>query len=311
MLYSAGLLATRPTHGPLQTPPRRDPRGAGDARHRPGPLPQRVAPLPRGWPWLLAITGLLLAGLSGLDRAGYAFSLRLNQANAGVIGAHDFYQNTKPFWNAARFPGSWIGGVALLVGLCVFHTRGPRVALPAAAALLTAGACTYFLRGVIGRIRPNQSADPYTFAPFEFFLTSENVCLPSGEATAAFAFATILTGLAPRYAYAWYMLALLNGLARLVQGAHFVSDVAAGALVGTLIGGFVFRVVSARFDKPSATAAKRTMPTAQATLAPPANSLPGGGQRRELLETAAARARNPQQRERRHSQRQVDPAVAE
>jgi membrane-associated phospholipid phosphatase len=89
----------------------------------------------------------------------------------------------------------------------------------------TAGAAKY----VLGRPRPLNSTDADGFNPF-----SGNDAFPSGHATVAFALATALSD---DIHHIWasvglYSLATGVGWSRLNDNKHWVSDVAAGALVG-------------------------------------------------------------------------------
>ena len=59
--------------------------------------------------------------------------------------------------------------------------------------------------------------------------------LPSGHATVAFAYATAAV-LLTRVAAPLIVVAFFVGLARVVLGVHYPSDVAAGAVVGILVG---------------------------------------------------------------------------
>jgi len=100
-------------------------------------------------------------------------------------------------------------------------------------------------QGAIGRLRPNQAASALTFAPpFSELLTKERVCFPSGEAATAFALACVAARFLPRWRAAFYAIAGLTAAARLVNGAHYVSDVVAGAVFGVVVAGLLFRWLS-------------------------------------------------------------------
>jgi membrane-associated phospholipid phosphatase len=57
---------------------------------------------------------------------------------------------------------------------------------------------------------------------------------PSGHATLAVATAVSLTILLPRWRWIWFLIALMVAVERVLENAHFVSDVVAGVGVGTV-----------------------------------------------------------------------------
>ncbi len=64
---------------------------------------------------------------------------------------------------------------------------------------------------------------------------------PSGHATTAFALATVIGFLSPRWFYPALALAAAIGLSRITEGVHYPSDVVAGAIVG-LLGAYAVRL---------------------------------------------------------------------
>jgi hypothetical protein len=96
---------------------------------------------------------------------------------------------------------------------------------------------------LIGRQRPDnwEGYGPYTFkGPFQ------GTSFPSGHTTASFAVASVI---ATQYRdikwvpVAAYSVATLAGLSRVYDNRHWLSDVAGGAVVGTIVGNFVSRRV--------------------------------------------------------------------
>ncbi len=57
---------------------------------------------------------------------------------------------------------------------------------------------------------------------------------PSGHTTTVFAVATVVALLIPRFVYLWYTLAIIVASSRILALDHFISDVIAGATLGTL-----------------------------------------------------------------------------
>jgi undecaprenyl-diphosphatase len=65
---------------------------------------------------------------------------------------------------------------------------------------------------------------------------------PSGHAATAFACATVLAALAPRWRLPFFVLAALIAFSRLYNGVHYPTDVLAGSVLGVLVGLAVVRV---------------------------------------------------------------------
>jgi membrane-associated phospholipid phosphatase len=106
------------------------------------------------------------------------------------------------------------------------------------ATLLAAGIVTPILKVVSGRARPREGLGSSSFTPF-----SSHQSFPSGEATEAFAIASVLSSYSERRtvkSLIW-VLATVVSLQRLELDAHWASDVTAGALIGTGVGHWVAR----------------------------------------------------------------------
>ena len=93
------------------------------------------------------------------------------------------------------------------------------------------------LKLLFGKARPKLLFREELYG-FQWFSTPNAYTLqsfPSGHTTTAFAVATALALLFPRFALLFYAGALLVGLSRIGVLAHYPSDVAAGAVLGTVL----------------------------------------------------------------------------
>jgi len=90
-------------------------------------------------------------------------------------------------------------------------------------------AVTTFYKYLIGRTRPNEYDNGYLlFNPFYDF----NSSMPSGHATAAFAFATVIDEYYPEQGDLAYTLASMVALSRIYLDRHWTTDVLTGAVIG-------------------------------------------------------------------------------
>lgn len=157
-------------------------------------------------------------------------------------------------WNAAdkhhvgnhvmKMAGDVRFTLAVALALIAWHAAGWRAAGHLALSGLL-GALVYSLcKWVVGRRRPVVGILPFDFEPFvEGFRGLggvANLSFPSGHTTLAFATAACLAIQIPRWAWLFYAGAALVGIERVGENAHYLSDVVAGAGVGTLSAYIVF-----------------------------------------------------------------------
>ena len=88
------------------------------------------------------------------------------------------------------------------------------------------------LEYVLGRARPDLLLAAGTYGFFPLKLAHHFNSFPSSHAAAAFAAATVLAHVWPRGRAAFFALAALAALSRVMLNAHFISDVIGGAFVG-------------------------------------------------------------------------------
>jgi membrane-associated phospholipid phosphatase len=113
-------------------------------------------------------------------------------------------------------------------------------------AVAAPGLVTTLFKHLLGRARPyiEPAGHPFTFIGLN--LDSNYESLPSGHATTAASVAVAIGALFPRARWILWLYALVIMFSRIVLMSHHVSDVLAGALVGTLFVVLVRRWFAAR-----------------------------------------------------------------
>jgi len=145
-------------------------------------------------------------------------------------------------WRAPRWVRVWMlcatrGGDGWLwyaVGAAILLAGGgQRFAAVAAAALASAAGIAVFLtlKKAAGRRRPC-SFEPHCWATL---LPPDQFSFPSGHTITAFAVAVPLCHFYPELMLGLYFCALSISASRILLGMHFLSDVVAGAAIGTLL----------------------------------------------------------------------------
>ncbi len=177
--------------------------------------------------WLaVPATALALVTLSGADQPVQgAFDRNHSAAMGHVLTA---IEPLGAQGAIATVVGTYLVGLALDVpGL---RRAGVEAA---ASSVVASGIVTPALKRLVGRSRPWAAR-----GSFDFHALSGNESFPSGHTTQAFAAASVFAA----EAHPLWAKALIYGVAggvataRLYHDAHFLSDVTAGATIGTLVG---------------------------------------------------------------------------
>lgn len=154
----------------------------------------------------------------------------------------------------------WIFALSgfILVAALLMRTRGLGPRVDAALGLLAgraffvlavnaaSGALSLIVKSVVGRARPRlyDVVGPFHFDLFSW--KSSVLSFPSGHSVTAFATATALAFMWPRWKFALIAVAVLICVSRVVTGAHYPSDVIAGAALGAAATIFSRRAFAAR-----------------------------------------------------------------
>ena len=144
----------------------------------------------------------------------------------------EMVENTEPF-------GHGIGVVFVLITAAWLNRKHIKSYVQIGAITLGAGLCTNIAKFVIGRARPRdiEVASIDVLQSFQGWFpylndihTSQS--FPSGHTTVAFAFAVCLSAMHPQAKWMFFFLAAFVAFGRVQCGAHFPSDVFAGAAMG-------------------------------------------------------------------------------
>jgi membrane-associated phospholipid phosphatase len=172
------------------------------------------------------ITGGLAVTIAFLDKP-----IRDAAQSNRSSSTDDFFRNIEKF--GTKQYGLPVLAGFYVVGLATDNYNAKTVALDGFSASVLSALTTSIIKGVAGRARPNTGLGPHHWNLF-----GGDQSFPSGHATGAFAFASVIAG---HYDNVWvatasYTIASLVGVARIEQDAHWTSDVIAGGLIGGVIG---------------------------------------------------------------------------
>jgi undecaprenyl-diphosphatase len=178
----------------------------------------------------------------------FVAALLADRATADWVRHAPLYHRTDWFVPLVKLPGNFLFVIAIALVLAIFHRRRWRAALPLLLAGPLVGLGYLLLKWTVGRRRPVIVAAPFDFHPFARGLgglihAESGLSFPSGHAAMAFATATCLSAALPRWAPAFFLVAFAVAAERVLENAHYLSDVVAGAGVGILGGYIAIRLV--------------------------------------------------------------------
>lgn len=202
-----------------------------------------------------------LAGAGLLAGAAYAADAPVRDAVRGRAP-----QSNQVLRVASDFGYVYGGGAAVAVGAALWtgglltkHETVAASGLRALEAIAVSGLITKTVKGVTGRARPRvapHERDEFDIGGGWGGIDGNRASLPSGHATAAFAFAAAVTGevalRAPEHrrsvAIVTYGLGVVTAYSRVHDDAHWLSDVTLGAGIGMVSGWAVTRWHATRPD---------------------------------------------------------------
>ena len=185
------------------------------------------------------------------DRSIMSWLKRLDQCRSSL---YLMLRHMDPFIN-------FIGhGTTLLIAACLLFVigkafsgtmnyAGTSLSYTGKALMLSffaAGISVQILKHIIGRARP---AITESFVMIGPTLEKRYDSFPSGHSAVVFCFACVLSRQFPQFRIAFYCIASIIGLMRVVDLSHFPSDVAAGALLGVIIGNILWEIQDERRGK--------------------------------------------------------------
>ena len=180
----------------------------------------------------LRTAAIVVAGFIILSILDFPLLHLFYMGDERTVENHDWYRMLR----VVGFLGTW----AVVGVLFILHDRNRHRGAAVFLSALTAGALAELLKLVIGRERPvdgNQIQEGwYHFRPFlSGFTDGSNLGLPSSHAATAFGGCLMLAALLPNTRRFLILLALGCGITRMLTGAHFATDVYAGAILGWLV----------------------------------------------------------------------------
>ncbi|MDC2978841.1 phosphatase PAP2 family protein [Pelagibacteraceae bacterium] len=190
---------------------------------------------------ILALITLSIFTSFNLDLFFYSYFINLNEWVNGVFLKEFFSEITKLGSSSWYFSITIIGFVIFYINnkLQIIKTKSAKniynFFISSFVYILTVGIITQIIKHVVGRPRPNHTDFENVFSFKYFSLESNFHSFPSGHSSTIFIVCFILVSVAPKLRYFFYFLASVVAFSRVVVGAHFFTDIVAGAILALIL----------------------------------------------------------------------------
>lgn len=182
---------------------------------------------------VVAAGSVLLAALAAISYTwiDQPLSLSCRDLNPGVVQVFQWITEL-------GVSTGYLIGLAALFVFFKFVRRRPlaaRRALFVFASIALSGIAVNLIKPLAGRLRPKLLFENGLFGVEPFRIGYEYNSFPSGHAATVFALAAALAFFFPRLRLPLFGFAVVVGMSRIIVGAHYLSDVLAGAYVGVMM----------------------------------------------------------------------------
>jgi len=193
---------------------------------------------------------LVLLWLSAIGVSG----LLIDERVASWVYRSGFHRTVKHFYliSAVRAPGNFYFTLIIAAAIVIAYRRISRAAVTLCLSGIIAGLFYTITKWVVGRPRPARAGQFFLSLPpnwdwfsgglLGLFKSTHNLSFPSGHVCVAFASAAAL-----QMALGWwwpFLVAVAVAAERVLEGAHYVSDVIAAAGIGILAAFAADRLIS-------------------------------------------------------------------
>ena len=179
-------------------------------------------------------------GLLPMLTGGLVVLLYMGKAGS-FIALNPFHQRwLDDFFIYYTYTGDGLFALFLCLAL-ILYTKTRREGIALLIAFLLSGLLTQVIKNLVDSPRPAMFFAPGKYLHFIAGVTlHNNAGFPSGHTASAFSLATVLAifGKNKNWQLPLLLLAALTGYSRIYLGQHFLGDVLAGALIGSLSGIF-------------------------------------------------------------------------
>ena len=204
---------------------------------------------------ILVLITLSIFASFNLDLFFYDYFINLSDWVGGVFLKDFFSEITKLGSSAWYFSITIIGFVILYINkkfqIIKVKTSGSLSSffISSFFYILTVGIVTQIIKHIVGRPRPNHTNFEDVF-DFKFFtLESSFHSFPSGHSSTIFIVCLILVSALPKLKYFFYFLASVVAFSRVIVGAHFFTDILAGAILALILFKALNKLIEKRYNK--------------------------------------------------------------